>query len=75
MLAVLRESRSDHRGWYVLHFRVQKGICCGPSSFSKTFLRLAAPMRHYTSKPDRNWFSEGLSQTKQSLFHLYMATK
>ena len=78
MLAVLRESQSDHGG-VLLYFRVRKGICCGPSYFSKIFLRLVAPMRysenHYTPKTDRKWFSEGLSQTRESLFHPYIATE
>lgn len=43
MLAVLRESQSNHGG-VLLYFRVQKGVCCGASYFSKIFLRLVAPM-------------------------------
>lgn len=44
VLAVLREPQSDHVEGVILYLMVQKGMHCGPSYFSKIFLRFVAPM-------------------------------
>lgn len=63
MLAVVREPQSDHVGGVILYLRVQKGMHCGPSYFSKMFLRLVAPTgyskNHYTPKQIGIGFQRG----------------